>query len=65
MPKDDFAIHKLLAASSSSTGIKLDQQNLIRELAVVLPPQTPVTLIGEYKVDGYTYYLVRTREFDA
>lgn len=65
MPKDDLAIHKLLAASSSSTGLKLDQQNLIRELAVVLPPQTPVTIIAEYKIDGYTYYLVRTREFDS
>lgn len=42
----------------------MDDNNLIRELAVVLPPDTVVTLIRKVKVGSFTYYQVRTREFD-
>lgn len=64
LDKSEFSIHKILW-SSGSTGLQLDNQNLIRELSVVLPPHSPITLISKHKIDGYTYYQVRTREFDA
>lgn len=62
--KNDIAIHKILGWAGS-TGLRLDGQNLVRELAVVLPTDTPLTLISKHQIDGYTYYQVRTREFDA
>lgn len=45
--------------------MKVDGNNMIIDLAVVLPPDTPVTLMRKVEKDGFTYYQVRTREFDA
>jgi hypothetical protein len=45
--------------------MKVDGNNMIIDLAVVLPPDTPVTLMRKIEKDGFTYYQVRTREFDA
>lgn len=62
--KNDIDINKILGGAGS-TGLKLDQQNLIRELAVVLPQDTVLSIISEHKIGGFTYYQVRNREFDA
>lgn len=46
------------------TGLNLDKQNLIREVAVVVPEGTVFTLISKREWDA-PIYQVRTREFDA
>lgn len=44
--------------------IKFDSKNLVRELAVVLPPDSVVTLLRKIKKGNFVYYEIRTREFD-
>ena len=48
-----------------TSGLKLDESNLINELGVVLPVGTAVTIIKEVPKGDYTYYAIRTREFDT
>ncbi len=64
LPVDQVDINKILGGKGT-TGLKLNGNNLIMELAVVLPPETPLTLMKKIEKDGFTYYQVRTREFDA
>ena len=47
-----------------SKWIHFDGTNLIRELVVVLPKDTALTLVKKVEKDGFTYYQIRTREFD-
>lgn len=63
-PVDQVDINKSFGGKGM-TGINLDQQNLIREMAVVLPPGSVVLLMKKMKVGEFEYYQVRTREFDA
>lgn len=63
-PVDQVDINKSFGGKGM-TGINLDQQNLIREVAVVLPPGSVVLLMKKIKVKEFEYYQVRTREFDA
>ncbi len=64
LPVDQVDINKILGGKGT-TGLKLNGNNLIMELAVVLPPESPLTLMKKIEKDGFTYYQVRTREFDA
>lgn len=50
---------------TGTTGLKLDSSNTIDELWVVLPPNRPLTLIKKIEKWDFTYYEVRTREFDT
>jgi hypothetical protein len=45
--------------------LHFDQVNLVRELVVVLPKDTVLTLIRKIKKGKFVYYQVRTREFDT
>ena len=47
-----------------TTGILFDSANTIDQLGVVIPKWSPVTLIDKVQTWSYTYYEVRTREFD-
>ena len=64
LPVDNVDLNKILWWKGT-TGMKVDGNNMIIDLAVVLPPDTPVTLMRKIEKDGFTYYQVRTREFDA
>ena len=48
-----------------TTWLLLDSANTIDQLGIVLPKWTPVTLIKEVKNWKFTYYEVRTRDFDV
>jgi len=48
-----------------TTGLHFDKTNLIRELLVVYPQDTALTLIKKITKGKYTYYQVRTPEFDG
>ena len=48
-----------------TTGLHLDSTNLIRELTVVYPQWTVFSLIRKVTKGKYTYYQVRTKEFDG
>lgn len=61
---DDVDINTILGGKGT-TGMRVDGNNMIVDLAVVLPPDTPVTLMKKIQKDGFTYYQVRTREFDT
>lgn len=50
---------------TGTTWLKLDSANTIDELWVVLPPNRPLTLINKVETWDFTYYNVRTREFDT
>ena len=47
-----------------STWLQLDESNLIREVIVVYPKGTVFSLIKKLKKWNFTYYEVRTNEFD-
>lgn len=61
---DEVDINKSLGGQWT-TGINLDGHNLIREVAVVLPAESNVLLMQKREIWAFTYYQVRTREFDA
>lgn len=44
--------------------IKFDNDNVIRELAIVLPKDSIVSIIWKKQIWDITYYIVRDREFD-
>lgn len=48
-----------------TTWLLLDSFNTIDQLDMVLPEWTPVTLIDKVEKWDFTYYEVRTRDFDA
>ena len=48
-----------------TTGIHFDKTNLIRELLVVYPKDTILALVKKIEKGKYTYYQVRTSEFDG
>lgn len=64
LPTDEVDINNILWWKGT-TGMKVNGNNMIIDLAVVLPPDTPVTLMKKIEKNGFTYYQVRTREFDA
>lgn len=64
LPLDNVDLNIILGGKGT-TGLKLNANNLIMELAVVLPPESPLTLMKKIEKDGFTYYQVRSREFDA
>ena len=45
--------------------MKVNEYNMIEELAVVLPPDTVVSLMKKIQKGDFVYYQIRTREFDA
>lgn len=61
---DEVDINKSLGGKWT-TGINLDGHNLIREVAVVLPAGSNLLLMQKREIWSFTYYQVRTREFDA
>lgn len=64
LPIDNVDINWILWGKGT-TWLKLDEFNLIRETAVVLPPNTPITLMKKIQTWDFIYYQVRTREFDV
>ncbi len=48
-----------------TTWLLLDSANTIDQLSIVLPVGTPVTLIDKVEKWEFTYYEVRTRDFDV
>ena len=47
-----------------TTGILFDSANTIDQLGIVIPKWSPVTLIDKIQTWNFTYYEVRTRDFD-
>lgn len=62
--KDDVDINFIMWWKWT-TWLLLDSYNTIDQLDVILPEWTPVTLIDKVEKWEFTYYEVRTRDFDA
>ena len=64
LPIDDVDLNNILWGKGT-TGMKVNEYNMIEELAVVLPPGTVVSLMKKVQKGDFVYYQIRTREFDA
>lgn len=62
--KKDVDINKIMWWEWT-TWLMLDSANTIDQLSIVLPVWTPVTLIDKVEKWDFTYYEVRTRDFDV
>ena len=62
--KNDVDINKIMWWEWT-TWLMLDSANTIDQLSIVLPVWTPVTLIDKVEKWDFTYYEVRTRDFDV
>ena len=62
--KKDVDINKIMGWEWT-TWLMLDSSNTIDQLSIVLPKWTPITLINKVENGKFTYYEVRTRDFDV
>ena len=62
--KKDVDINKIMGWEWT-TWLMLDSANTIDQLSIVLPKWTPITLINKVEDGKFTYYEVRTRDFDV